>query len=212
MRGPWASRAGTLGAALAGVLLLAGCGGDHGAHGDAHGSGDEHAHDLPATDGDGYTAHDVRFMQMMMGHHAQALSMAELAPERGEDSQLLFLARKIDISQRDEIDFMRTWLLERGQAVPDLRNPHSMHMPGMVTEAQLAELRASRGLAFDRLFLELMIQHHEGAVEMVDALFTHPGAAQDSDIFRFVSDVSADQLDEIGAMDAMLNRLSSTGS
>jgi uncharacterized protein (DUF305 family) len=183
------------------------------AHGDEHLDHNAgHHHDLPATGGEGYTAADVRFMQMMMGHHAQALSMAELAPDRAADAQVLFLAQKIDISQRDEIAFMQQWLEAKGQVLPDLQNPHAMEMPGMVTEAQLAALARARGSAFDRLFLELMIQHHEGAVEMVDALFESPGAAQDSEIFRFVTDVSADQLDEIGAMDILLLRLTSSGS
>jgi uncharacterized protein (DUF305 family) len=166
---------------------------DH-AHGDA----------LPATAGPGYTVADVHFMQMMIGHHAQALLMTELVPGRGADGRLLRLAQKIDISQRDEIAMMRQWLVERGQAVPTDDHVHSMQMPGMVTEAQLAQLAASRGNGFDRLFLRLMIQHHDGAVEMVDTLFASPGAAQDSDIFRFATDVAADQLDEIGVMQHML--------
>jgi uncharacterized protein (DUF305 family) len=169
----------------------------------------EHAHGdaLPATAGPGHTVADVHFMQMMIGHHAQALLMTELVPGRGADGRLLRLAQKIDISQRDEIDMMRQWLVERGQAVPTDDHVHSMQMPGMVTEAQLAQLAASRGNEFDRLFLRLMIQHHDGAVEMVDALFASPGAAQDSDIFRFATDVSADQLDEIGVMQHMLELL-----
>lgn len=194
-------------------FLLGGCGGHDASHaGDVHGDLAGHDHTLPATAGDGHTADDVRFIQMMIGHHAQALLMAELAPDRAEDAQVLFLARKIDISQRDEIGFMLQWLRERGQATPDPSDPHAMDMPGMVTVAQLALLAEARGRDFDRMFLELMIQHHEGAVEMVDDLFASPGSAQDSDIFRFVTDVSADQLDEIGAMDVLLSRLTSSGS
>jgi uncharacterized protein (DUF305 family) len=166
-----------------------------------------HGDALPATAGPGHTVADVHFMQMMIGHHAQALLMTELAPGRGADDRLQRLARKIDISQRDEIDMMRQWLVQRGQAVPDDAHVHTMQMPGMVTEAQLAQLEASRGSGFDRLFLRLMIQHHDGAVEMVDALFASPGAAQDSEIFRFATDVAADQLDEIGVMQHMLELL-----
>jgi uncharacterized protein (DUF305 family) len=174
---------------------------------DLHVHGHAHGDALPATAGPGYTVADVHFMQMMIGHHAQALMMTDLAPGRGADGRLLRLAQKIDISQRDEIDMMRQWLVERGQAVPTDAHVHSMEMPGMVTDAQLAQLAASRGNDFDRLFLRLMIQHHDGAVEMVDALFASPGAAQDSDIFRFATDVSADQLDEIGVMQHMLELL-----
>jgi uncharacterized protein (DUF305 family) len=174
---------------------------------DQHVHAHHHGDALPATAGPGYTVADVHFMQMMIGHHAQALLMTELAPGRGADGRLLRLAQKIDISQRDEIDMMRQWLADRGQAVPTDAHVHSMQMPGMVTEAQLAQLAASRGNEFDRLFLRLMIQHHDGAVEMVDALFASPGAAQDSDIFRFATDVSADQLDEIGVMQHMLELL-----
>lgn len=173
-----------------------------------HEHGNEH--ELPATGGRGYTAADVRFMQSMIGHHAQALIMAGMAPTHGAGTQLLKLAQKIDISQRDEIAMMRQWLAERGQAVPGDAHMHAMHMPGMLTPEQLARLDAARGREFERLFLRLMIQHHEGALDMVDALMDSPGAAQDPDIFRFITDVAADQLDEIGVMQYMLDTLDDT--
>ncbi|CAN5873934.1 hypothetical protein BH23GEM9_BH23GEM9_07590 [soil metagenome] len=169
-----------------------------------------HGPELPATDGAGFTAADVRFMQAMIGHHAQALTMTDMVPARGAGSMVLRLAEKIDISQRDEIEMMSHWLTERNQAVPDAAHMHAMHMPGMVTPEQLAHLGATRGPAFDRLFLELMIQHHQGAVEMVDSLFASPGAAQDPDIFRFVTDVATDQRDEIDVMHHMLEILAAT--
>jgi uncharacterized protein (DUF305 family) len=177
-----------------------------------HAPAQEHAHGsaLPATDGPGYTAADVRFMQAMIAHHAQALTMSEMAPTHGAGEHVMMLAERIDISQRDEIDMMRRWLIERNQAVPDDDHMHSMHMPGMVTEEQLAQLDAARGPAFDLLFLRFMIQHHEGAIHMVDELFASPGAAQDSEIFRFVTDVAADQADEIGAMAYILSLLEAT--
>lgn len=150
-------------------------------------------------------------MQMMMGHHAQAIVMSGKAPTHGASEMVLQLAQKIDISQRDEIEMMRQWLLERGQAVPTDEQMLAMHMPGMLTAGQMAQLDGVRGTAFDRLFLTLMIQHHEGAVLMVDELFDSPGAAQDPDIFRFATDVAADQGDEIFVMYRMLDMLAETG-
>jgi uncharacterized protein (DUF305 family) len=167
--------------------------------------------ELPATAGPGYTVADVYFMQMMMGHHAQALVMAEKAPTHGADGMVLRLAEKIDISQRDEIAMMAQWLRERGQAVPTEAQMLAMHMPGMLTPEQMRQLDAVRGRAFDRLFLTLMIQHHEGAILMVDELFASPGAGQDSDIFRFASDVAADQGDEIFVMYRLLQMLAEGG-
>ncbi|MEX1184536.1 MAG: DUF305 domain-containing protein [Gemmatimonadota bacterium] len=165
------------------------------------------AQQLPATAGAGYAAADVRFMQHMIGHHAQALVMAAMAPTHGAGSQLLKLAEKIDISQRDEIGMMEAWLVERNQPLPDDHAMHGMLMPGMLTPEQLGQLDAARGLEFERLFLRFMIGHHEGALQMVDELFDHPTAAQDPDIFRFATDVVADQLAEIDQMRYLLDTL-----
>jgi uncharacterized protein (DUF305 family) len=171
-----------------------------------------HEHALPATGGPGFTAADVRFMQGMIPHHAQAITMAAMAPSHGAGERLLKLAQKIDISQRDEIVFMKRWLAERKQVVPDSMQIHMMVMPGMLTPAQLAQLDAARGAEFDRLFLTFMIQHHEGALTMVDDLLASPGAAQDSDIFRFVSDVDIDQSAEIDVMWSMLDAIPGSDS
>jgi uncharacterized protein (DUF305 family) len=165
-------------------------------------------HTLPATDGPGFTGADVRFMQGMIPHHAQAIEMARMAGTHGAGQRVLQLALKIDISQRDEIKFMQRWLAERKQAVPDSAHLHMMVMPGMLTPAQLAELERARGTAFDKLFLAFMIQHHEGALAMVKDLLASPRAAEDSDIFRFVTDVEADQSAEIDVMSAMLEAIS----
>jgi uncharacterized protein (DUF305 family) len=165
------------------------------------------AHELSATAGPGYTVADVRFMQDMIGHHAQALTMAAMVPDRETGIQLSRLAQKIDISQRDEIEMMKRWLGERSQAVPDDAHMHAMRMPGMLTPEQMAQLDAARGLEFERLFLTFMIQHHEGALVMVEELFASPGSAQDSEVFRFVTDVDADQRDEIFIMQSMLDML-----
>lgn len=159
-----------------------------------------------ATAGPGYTVADVRFMQHMIGHHAQALVMAAMAPTHGASEKLLQLAQKIDISQRDEIGMMKHWLTERGQPIPDGMQAHIM-MPGMLNEAQMAQLDAARGAEFDRLFLSFMIGHHEGALRMVAELFQTPGAGQDPDLFRFVTDVDADQRDEIYVMQQLLNTI-----
>lgn len=169
----------------------------------------EHASsELPASPGRGYTVADVRFMQNMIGHHAQAITMAALAPGRTLSDPLLRLAQKIDISQKDEMAMMKQWLRERNQSVPADEAPaHTMMMPGMLNAAQLAELAAARGSDFDRLFLTSMIRHHEGALYMVDELYKTPGAAQDSDLFRFVTDVDADQRDEILGMQNLLATL-----
>jgi uncharacterized protein (DUF305 family) len=156
------------------------------------------------------TAADVRFMQGMIAHHAQALEMTALVPDRTGREDMRLLARRIEASQSDEIAMMRTWLEARGEAVPD---PHAHHahgshdMPGMASPEQLEALRGLKGEAFDRLFLELMIRHHDGALIMVRQLMATPGAGQDPDIFAFVSDVEADQDMEIRRMAGMLKEL-----
>jgi uncharacterized protein (DUF305 family) len=179
----------------------------HAAAGHADHAAHHHMHALPATAGPGFTVADVRFMQDMIGHHAQAITMAEMAPVRGASESVLRLARKIDISQRDEIVMMKRWLAERNQAVPDEAHAHTMMMPGMLTGEQFTRLGAARGPAFDRLFLTFMIQHHEGALQMVEELFQSPGAGQDPDLFRFASDVDADQRDEILVMERLLGTI-----
>ena len=172
---------------------------DHAAH--------HHASELPATAGAGYTVADVRFMQHMIGHHAQALQMTAMAPSHGASENVVRLAQKIDISQRDEIAMMKSWLQERRQAVPDDAHSRAMMMAGMLTPAQLAQLDAARGREFDRLFLTSMTRHHEGALQMVRELFRTPGAGQEPDLFRFVTDVDADQRDEILVMERLLGTL-----
>ncbi len=166
----------------------------------------EHMAELPATAGPGFTVADVRFMQNMIGHHAQAITMAALAPSHGASEALLRLAQKIDISQRDEIAMMKQWLVERNQAVPASES-HAMMMPGMLSPEQFRQLDAARGREFDRLFLTFMIRHHEGALQMVETLFKSRNAGQDPDIFRFATDVDADQRDEIFAMEQLLNTI-----
>jgi uncharacterized protein (DUF305 family) len=158
----------------------------------------------------GFTPADVRFMQGMIGHHQQAIEMAALLPARTSRDDMKLLARRIEVSQLDEIQMMQEWLKSRGQSLPD---PHAHHqhgavlMPGMLTQEQMTQLTAAKGVEFDRLFLEGMIRHHGGALTMVRELFDSPGAGQDSDIFAFASDVEADQQMEIDRMGALLKEL-----
>jgi uncharacterized protein (DUF305 family) len=158
----------------------------------------------------GHTAADVKFMQGMIGHHAQAVEMVELLKARTGSEDMKKLALRIELSQEDEIKMMERWLQVRGQEVP---GPHAMHMhgatlmPGMLTEEEMAQLSAAKGTEFDRLFLEGMIKHHGGALTMVQELFATPGAGQEVEIFSFASDVDADQRMEIDRMGAMLNAI-----
>jgi len=157
-----------------------------------------------------YTGADIKFMQGMIGHHAQALEMTDLLATRTASDDMRKLAKRIELSQADEIKMMQEWLRRHGQEVPS-GHEHHMHagmlMPGMLTPEQMEELGAARGQAFDRLFLRDMIRHHDGALVMVHDLFATPGAAQDSDIFAFASDVDADQRMEIERMGIMLKEL-----
>jgi uncharacterized protein (DUF305 family) len=147
---------------------------------------------------------DVQFMQGMIAHHAQAVFMTKLAETRTTNARLLFLARKIDQSQMPEIVQMQQWLAHYKQYVPDTSSYHNMTMPGMLTKKQIADLEKARGVEFDRQFLKLMIQHHEGALKMVADLLASPGAAQEVDISVFANEVDAVQTAEIAVMRQML--------
>ncbi len=170
----------------------------------AMGHGDHDMGGLTASGGDGYTESDVHFMQMMIGHHDQAVRMAALSADRDAGSAVRQLSQRIDISQRDEILFMEEWLRQRGQPVPESHHLRAMEMPGLVSDEDFERLTEARGREFDRLFLTFMIEHHLGAIDMVDELFDNPRAAQEPDIFRFATDVAADQLDEIHVMERLL--------
>jgi uncharacterized protein (DUF305 family) len=161
------------------------------------------------TSGVRHGAADTRFMQGMIGHHAQALEMVALVESRSQSADLKRLALRIDVSQRDEMQMMREWLTRRGEALPDPHAHHMAHgqMPGMLTAAQMQHLAGARGAGFDRLFLTGMIQHHEGALTMVKELFATPGGGQEAEMFDFASDVEADQAMEIARMRALLKEL-----
>lgn len=154
-----------------------------------------------------YTEADVRFMQGMIAHHAQAIHMSRLAESRGANPRLVRFAQKIDQSQLSEIRLMQEWLRSNGQVAPDTSSWRTMVMPGMLTPEQLAQLEAARGVEFDRLFLVLMIQHHEGALKMVEDLLATPRAAQDVDVSVFANDVQIVQTAEIAVMHQMLDEL-----
>ena len=161
-----------------------------------------------------FTPADATFMQGMILHHAQAVVMAGWAPTHGASETVKILAGRIDVGQRDEIAFMRRWLRDRKlpefeyqASMPGMSMPDHL-MPGMLTPQQMEHLDAARGVDFDRLFLTGMIQHHQGALTMVDKLFSSQGAAQEEYVFRFASDVSTDQTTEIDRMRLMLAALS----
>ena len=169
-----------------------------------------------------YTKVDVSFMQGMISHHAQAVTMSSFAESNGASSDVRVLAGRITVAQADEIAFMKTWLGKRKQSVPagDMEAMAHVHhanmemsttggnamsgmMPGMLSAAQLDTLKVAKGPAFDWYFLTFMIQHHRGAISMVDELMSAKGAANDDDVFKFVSDVVADQSTEIDRMELM---------
>lgn len=160
------------------------------------------------------TEADVEFMSHMISHHAQAIVMSRLAPTHGASESILTLAGRIINAQSDEIHLMQQWLKDRKLPVPEpsptgvkmVMNgvEHEMLMPGMLTPEQMKQLDAARGPEFDRLFLTLMIQHHEGATAMVTKLFNTPGAGQNEIVFKFASDVNVDQTTEITRMKKML--------
>ena len=162
-----------------------------------------------------YRTADVEFMQGMIPHHAQAVLMAGWAPSHGASRQVALMCERMLVSQRDEIEWMRNWLRDRGQYVParDATHhkmkmaggmEHDMLMPGMLTDEEMAALERARGPEFDRLFLLGMIKHHQGAIDMVEKLFNSYGAAQDETVFRFANDVHTDQTIEINVMQKML--------
>jgi len=161
-----------------------------------------------------FSPEDVLFMQEMILHHQQAVDMAALVKDRTNRQAIVELARRIDASQADEMKFMRKWLGDRGQAMPDPRSAHVRHaahgeddIPGMASPQQMAALAAAKGLAFDRLFLERMIAHHEGAVKMANELLEKPGSAHDPVLFEFVNEVISDQKAEIKRMSAIVPTL-----
>lgn len=167
-----------------------------------------------------YTEADVAFMQGMIAHHVQALRMTRMVPSRTSREDVPLFAERMDLSQEDEIEQMRRWLEERDEEVPSLLAAHEhgdedvAHdgglMPGMLTEEELAELEAAHGEVFDRLFLEAMVRHHLGALQMVDDLYAADGGME-PEISRFAQHVYADQGIELSRMYDMLAAIETEG-
>ena len=170
-------------------------------------SGMEMGHDIVIPKGADYTKADVEFMQGMIAHHAQAIVMSRMAASHGANPQVLKLSTKIDQSQLPEIRIMQGWLQRNGQFVPDTSSWHHVMMSGMLTTAQLAELDSAKGVDFDRAYLRLMIQHHAGAIQMVNDLFEAPQAGQEVDVNVFANDVATAQTFEIGIMERLYKEL-----
>jgi uncharacterized protein (DUF305 family) len=154
---------------------------------------------------------DVEFMQGMIMHHSQAVEMTELLKTRSHNPEVQSLGKKIDISQTDEIGWMKRWLIDNGKPISTMEDMPGMDMssmmpmmPGMLTKEQMDALRKATGPQFDHLFLTGMIQHHTGALTMVKDLFKTPGAAEDPWLFEFTSDVTNTQQAEIDIMRKML--------
>ena len=209
---------GALGVCLSGALVAAACASARPAGppaAPAQAAPQSTIHETPPGLGQyPYSDADVAFMTGMIPHHAQAVIMAGWAPSHGARHDVAVLCERIVVAQRDEIALMQNWLRDRGLPVPDATSTrmkmmmngmeHDMLMPGMLTDEEMAALDRARGPEFDRLFLLGMIKHHQGAIDMVNTLFTSYGAAQDEMIFKFANDVYADQSTEIDRMKQML--------
>lgn len=170
-------------------------------------SGMDMGHEIVIPKGALYTKADVEFMQGMIAHHSQAIVMSRMAESHGANPQVLKLSNKIDQSQVPEIKIMQGWLERNSQYAPDTASWHHMAMSGMLTDAQLKELDAARGVNFDRAYLKYMMMHHAGALKMVDDLFAAPLAGQEVDVNVFANDVVTAQTVEIGIMQKLLTQL-----
>ena len=164
-------------------------------------------HEIVIPKGALYTKADVEFMQGMIAHHSQAIVMSRMAESHGANPQVLKLSNKIDQSQLPEIRLMQGWLTRNNQFAPDTSSWRNMMMAGMLTPEQLKELDAARGVDFDRAYLQMMIQHHAGALKMVDDLFNASLAGQEVDVNVFANDVVTAQTTEIGIMQRLLTQL-----
>ena len=158
-----------------------------------------------------YIKADVKFLQGMIIHHQQAILMSSMADKRTNNKTIVDLAKRIDVSQEDEINFMESWLYDRGENKKDIPH-HNMHMDmgmaGMATPKQLEDLKNTKATDFDRLFLQLMIAHHDGALKMVEELREFSGSAYDPILSEFVSDLVNDQGVEIERMNTIAVNLS----
>jgi uncharacterized protein (DUF305 family) len=157
-----------------------------------------------------YTEVDVEFLTGMIPHHTQAIMISGWAPSHEANPQVRTLTERIVVGQSDDLVLMKQWLGDRGKPIPATGgHDHTMHMPGMLTAEQLAQLDAARGRVFDSLFLTFMIQHHQGALQMVNKLFGSSGAANDDFVYKMASEIHAEQETEIERMKLMLASLPS---
>ena len=186
--------------ALSQLVIFAACSGTRPASPPVEAAADDPAPSAPA-----YVAADADFMRNMIGHHGQAIDMASLVPDRSDNETIGSLARRIDESQVFEIGLMRRWLEARGESTDVPKDMAGM--AGMATPDQMADLADAENEAFDKLFLELMTRHHEGALVMVDALEAAEGGGLELELFTLISHVDADQRAEIARMQRMLNTL-----
>jgi len=157
---------------------------------------------------------DAEFVRDMIVHHHQALDMTALATDRTDSDDMRLLAQRISETQEFEIDLMRRWLEERGEPLPGTIHGKWVHhdgMAGMASPGQMAALADAESEAFDRLFLELMIRHHEGALIMVDELLATERGGKEPQLFMMLSHIDADQRAEIARMQRMLDQLNQTG-
>lgn len=165
----------------------------------------------PAAGQTRHVAADADFMRNMILHHEQALQMAALVKARSSNDRIISLARRIAVSQESEIALMQGWLSEQQEPLADSMHHHH-GMPGMLSAAEMQELRQSSGRAFDSRFLELMIRHHEGALAMVEQLVADRRAGQEPMVFQLASGIDADQRAEIRRMKRLLREISLKGS
>ncbi|WP_051217674.1 DUF305 domain-containing protein [Nocardioides insulae] len=204
--------------ALAALTVLSGCTSDGGDEPEDRapvvqlgGPGESNSElsedEIDAIEAPAYTDADVGFVQNMIPHHQQALTMIDLVAARTDTTDLPKLTERMAISQLDEIAQLERWLTERGEELPGVHHEHGsghdMQMPGMLTDAELSQLSAARGARFDRLFLQYMIRHHEGAVIMVQDLLNGEGG-QEPAIFQLAQHIESDQTIEISRMKHLL--------
>ena len=170
-----------------------------------------------APDQASFSSADAQFLTDMIWHHDQAVELSRLAPERAASEQLKTFASRIDVVQRSEVDLMSGWLEENEYPAPVTadggdgsgpRAPEHGHdaagMPGMLTDAELATLTKASGTEFDRLFLEGMIKHHQGALAMCQEV---AASGSEERVLELANNIAADQMAEIDRMDQMLTDL-----
>ncbi|MCT2280134.1 DUF305 domain-containing protein [Micromonospora chalcea] len=212
-------RAALAGVALSALLATAACGGGDDADGMAHGTGSSSAAGAPASADATVNDADVMFAQMMIPHHQQAVTMADLAPTRASDPELKDLAAKIKAAQDPEIATMKGWLTAWGKPT-DLPSDHSMPgmsatpghgmpgmdsgMPGMMSEQQMKDLAAAKGTAFDKMFAEMMIAHHKGAIDMAR---TEQADGRNPEAKALAARIASDQAAEVQTLQKILDRL-----